>query len=119
MARRHEELETVDLEAGASNPLTRSKPMRNDEAQGYGMAHPFDSTSDCFDDFDGKAVIEPEDVKQRRLSGQSYFRDQLRAFDSRAVFYSSIFLFEWLLFLVFPPLFVAFTVVVVMEFTIF
>ena len=57
-----------------------------------------------------KAIVEPEDVRERRLAGQSNWRDQLRAFDSRAVFYSSLFLFEWLLFLCSPPLFLAFCV---------
>lgn len=84
-----------------------------EEVDVHDIAHPFDATHDCFDDFDGKAVQEPEDVKARRLEGKSDWRDQLKAFDSRAVFYVSLFLFEWVLLLLWPPLFLAFCLVVV------
>jgi len=98
-----EAFETIDIES--------HQPSRDEDA--HEMSHPFDSTSDCFDDFDGKAVFEPEDVKERRLDGQSNLIEQVKAFDSRAVFYSSLFIFEWLVFIWWPPLFLAFCLVVV------
>jgi hypothetical protein len=109
----HHDLDTVDIEA----PDEAHRPVRGrasvSRKETYGQSHPFDAPSDCFDDFDGRAIQEPPEVKERRMSGQSNARDQLRAFDSRAVFYSSLFLFEWLVFLIWPPLFFAFCFVVV------
>lgn len=100
-----EDFETIDIE---SNQPNRVKTCDSDD-----MSHPFDSTSDCFDDFDGRAVFEPDDVKDRRLNGNSNLIEQIKAFDSRAVFYSSLFIFEWLVFIWWPPLFLAFCLVVV------
>ena len=68
---------------------------------------------DCFDDLDGRhGMHENDSARERRLRGESGFIDQLTSFETRSVFYSSLFIFEWLIFLFFPPLFVAFTVCV-------
>mmetsp|Transcript_28293 Transcript_28293/g.56988 ORF Transcript_28293/g.56988 Transcript_28293/m.56988 type:complete len:537 (-) Transcript_28293:209-1819(-) len=106
-----DDLEAVDIEDGVDERPSHQR--RGEILDEDNRTHPWDSTSDCFDDFDGRAVVEPDDVKARRLAGQSSARDQLKAFDSRAVFYSTLFLFEWLLFLFSFPLFLAFCLVVV------
>mmetsp|Transcript_32712 Transcript_32712/g.38361 ORF Transcript_32712/g.38361 Transcript_32712/m.38361 type:complete len:486 (+) Transcript_32712:69-1526(+) len=103
------EFEDIDIESRQTKRTNVS----------FEMSHPFDTTSDCFDDFDGRAVCEPFDVKERRENGQTTLLEQVKAFDSRAVFYSSIFLFEWLVFLWWPPLFLAFCVVVVLPLLLF
>ena len=55
---------------------------------------------------------ERDDVRERRLRGKSYLMDQITSFETRSVFYSSLFLFQWLVLVAFPPIFVAFTVCV-------
>ena len=60
---------------------------------------------DCFDDLDGRhGMHENDSARERRLRGESGFIDQLTSFETRSVFYSSLFIFEWLIFLFFPPL---------------
>ena len=91
----------------------RDAAGREEDRREFDIDHPLDATRDCFDEVDGHPIEEPEEVKERRLAGKSGLRDQLAAFDSRAVFYSSLFLFESLCFLASPPLFLAYLLVVV------
>lgn len=93
--------------------VRRDAAGRAQDRPEFDIDHPLDATRDCFDEVDGRPIEEPEDVKARRLAGKSGARDQLPAFDSRAVFYASLFLFESLCFLAAPPLFVAYLLVVV------
>jgi hypothetical protein len=93
--------------------VRRDAAGRAQDRREFDIDHPLDATRDCFDDVDGRPIEEPADVKERRLAGKSGLRDQLPAFDSRAVFYTSLFLFESLCFLAAPPLFLAYLLVVV------
>ena len=63
----------------------QDQPAEKDD---YGILYPFDPNyPDLFDALDGKAVVETDDVKQRRLDGQSSAEEQWQFFDARAKCY--------------------------------